>query len=49
LSLRYRRAREVLDADPEQASRILDGALPLSRGPAYGEFAAGSRSAAPAI
>ena len=34
--LRYRRAREVLDADPEQANRILDGALALWRGSAYG-------------
>ena len=39
--LSYRRARALMDADPGQAARVLDGALALWRGPAYGEFGTG--------
>ena len=37
----YRRARQLLDAEPEAAARELESALALWRGPAYGEFATG--------
>ena len=39
--LSYRRARTLMDADPGQAARVLDRALALWRGPAYGEFGNG--------
>ena len=34
----YRRARRLLDADPDEAARELETVLSLWRGPAYGEF-----------
>jgi DNA-binding SARP family transcriptional activator len=37
----YRRARALMDADPDQAARVLDSALTLWRGPPYGEFGSG--------
>ena len=37
----YRRARRLLDAEPDAAVRELESALALWRGPAYGEFATG--------
>jgi predicted ATPase/DNA-binding SARP family transcriptional activator len=39
--LNYRRARALMDADPERAARMLDEALVLWRGPAYDQFASG--------
>jgi DNA-binding SARP family transcriptional activator len=37
----YRRARALMDADPDQAARALDSALALWRGPPFGEFGSG--------
>jgi DNA-binding SARP family transcriptional activator len=37
----YRRARGLLDTEPDRAARELEAALALWRGPAYGEFATG--------
>jgi predicted ATPase/DNA-binding SARP family transcriptional activator len=42
----YRRARSLMDGDPEPAARVLDSALALWRGPPYGEFGAGFAQAA---
>jgi predicted ATPase/DNA-binding SARP family transcriptional activator len=42
----YRRARSLMDADPERAARVLDSALALWRGPPFGEFGAGFAQAA---
>ena len=37
----YRRARALMDVDPQGAARAVDAALSLWRGPAYGEFGEG--------
>ena len=37
----YRRARALMDADPDQAARVLDSGLALWRGPPFGEFGTG--------
>lgn len=42
----YRAARSVWSADPTRAAALLDSALALWRGPAYGEFADGFAGAA---